>query len=230
MSEITFAQRKVVCNQLAEAGIKADCVVIADDENLDIAKQYGFHTVEQNNEYLGRRFNDGHEFAGKSGFDFAVPVGSDMFLDSALFVGLQDKFTITNYYAVVKVGGVSIATLTVDWGILQIIPTRLMKSLEFRPCAEEVIRGCDTFTRRRIKNQVPGKILEMVNKKVHQYECVSFQSKQQVTSFDGLVNTYKANVFTNEPGQVLAPLRKWYSEALVDEIQSYYLSGTSEKL
>lgn len=230
LSEITFAQRAMVCKELADKGVKADCVVIADDENLEIAKQYGFHTVERDNEFLGKRFNDGHEFAGKSGFDFSIPVGSDMFLDSDLFVGLTNKFTITNLYAIVKRDGKSIATMAAEWGILQAIPTRLTESMGFRPCAEDVVRGCDTLTRNRIKNRMPGKVLEMVNKNLHEYECVSFQSKQQITSFDGLVNTYKAHVFEDITSEVLAPLRKYYPDALVDKIVEYYLSGMSEKI
>ena len=219
-----------MCNELAANGIKADCVVIADDENLDIAKQYGFHTVERDNEFLGRRFNDGHELAGKLGFDFSTPVGSDMFLDSELFFRLEDKFTITNYYAIVRKDGGNIATMFVDWGILQIIPTRMMKSMDYRPCAEDIKRGCDTSARNRIKNRTPGKILEPVRKKAHQFECISFQSKQQITSYQGLINTYQAHTFEGDPGEVLEPLRKWYSETLMDAIQLYYLSGTSEKL
>jgi hypothetical protein len=220
----------MVCNELAKQGIKADCVVVADDENLDIAKQYGFHTVERDNQFLGRRFNDGHEFAGKSGFDFSAPVGSDMFVDHKLFVGLKDRFTITNYYAVVRKDGKGMATLSADWGILQIIPRRLMVPLEFRPCAESVEKGCDSHTRNRIKNH-NGRILELFHKEVHPFECVSFQSKQQITSFQGLVNTYKARVFQDDDVKsVIAPLRKWYPDVLLDKIVEYYQSGTSEKL
>ncbi|HYT45055.1 MAG TPA: hypothetical protein VEP90_22195 [Methylomirabilota bacterium] len=230
LSEITFAQRKLMCDELAGKGIKADCVVIADDENLDIAKMYGFHIVERDNEFLGRRFNDGHELAGKLGFDYSTPVGSDMFVDHELFVGLDDQFTITNYYAIVRKDGGNIATMFVDWGILQIIPTRMMKSMDYRPCAEDLKRGCDTSARNRIKNRTENKILIPARKEAHAYECISFQSKQQITSYQGLVNTYKAHTFEGEATEVIAPLRKWYPELLLDKMVEYYLSGTSEKL
>src|SRR6266576_5232062 len=104
----------------------------------------------------------------------------------------------------------------VDWGILQIIPTRMMKSMDYRPCAEDIKRGCDTSARNRIKNRVECKILIPARTEAHRYECVSFQSKQQITSYQGLINTYQAHTFQHEPKSVIAVLRKWYPALLLD--------------
>lgn len=229
LSEITFAQRALVCKQLAEKGIKADCVVIADDENLDIARQYGFHTVERDNEFLGTKFNDGHEFAFKSGFDFSVPVGSDMFVDYNLFTGLEDAFTATQYYAVVKSSGNALITMDIEWGVLQFIPTRLMAPLDGRPCVEAITRSCDTHTRKRIKNNNNHE-LDIVYKRLHQFECVSFQSHFQITSFQRLSTFEGAKMIFGEPELIMRPLHEHYPVELLTPIVNYYKKGTSEKL
>ena len=81
LSAVCFDQRLDVIRTLAEHGIEAHCVVVADDENLDLARERGFATVEQDNEWLGRRFNDGIEYACRNGASRVVPIG----------VGLVDR-------------------------------------------------------------------------------------------------------------------------------------------
>lgn len=77
VTRIVLAQRRHMCDLLATRGIEANSVIIADDENLDIAREYGFHTVEMDNSDLGARFNAGYQYAGKQGADFFAHVGSD---------------------------------------------------------------------------------------------------------------------------------------------------------
>ena len=71
--------------ELAAAGIQAHCVVVGDDANLGTAERLGFHTVQQNNEYLGRKFNDGFQYAAEHGADFVVSIGSDDWVHPDLF-------------------------------------------------------------------------------------------------------------------------------------------------
>lgn len=61
-------------------------MVVADDENLDIAREFGFHTVERDNRWLGRKFNDGIEYACRRGnADYVVLIGSDDWMHVDLF-------------------------------------------------------------------------------------------------------------------------------------------------
>lgn len=56
--------------------LNLEVVVIADDDNLDIARRHGFHTVERDNSSLGGRYNDGFEYAYDHGADFAGESGT----------------------------------------------------------------------------------------------------------------------------------------------------------
>lgn len=42
LTRLCLWQRRLACDSLFEAGIYATSVVIADDDNLDIAREFGF--------------------------------------------------------------------------------------------------------------------------------------------------------------------------------------------
>lgn len=78
VTRLALAQRAHLCGVLAGRGHEATSVIVADDDNLDIASELGFHTVERDNEFLGRRFNDGVEWACRQWeADVVVTIGSD---------------------------------------------------------------------------------------------------------------------------------------------------------
>jgi len=74
---MVLAERRWMCDELALRGLQADSVIVADDENLDIAREFGFATVELDNSDLGARFNAGYQHAAAQGCDVFVHVGSD---------------------------------------------------------------------------------------------------------------------------------------------------------
>ena len=63
LSRICLRQLRRTCDALAENGIKATAVVVADDGNLETAREVGFGTVERDNQFVSRRFNDGVQAA-----------------------------------------------------------------------------------------------------------------------------------------------------------------------
>src|SRR5688572_4958165 len=68
------------CEALVEMGYEADAVVIGDDENIDVANLLGFVTIRRENRPLGRKFNDGIEYAASPEFlgaDVVCPIGTD---------------------------------------------------------------------------------------------------------------------------------------------------------
>lgn len=86
VTRLALAQRRHLCDELAERGLEATAVIVADDENLDIAREWGFETVERSNDELGRKFNDGLEFAARElDADHFVLIGSDDWMHVDLF-------------------------------------------------------------------------------------------------------------------------------------------------
>ena len=83
LARVCLRQLRRTCDELADHGIIASAVVIADDENLGTARDLGFGTVERDNVWLGRKFNDGYELAASAGIDYVVPLGSDDWIDAA---------------------------------------------------------------------------------------------------------------------------------------------------
>src|SRR3990172_2234833 len=82
VSRIVFAQRRRACDALIAAGHEATAFIVADDENLDLADEFGFQRVEHPNNYLGAKWNAGYRAARD--FDYVMPLGSDSLLDPAL--------------------------------------------------------------------------------------------------------------------------------------------------
>lgn len=77
ITRLALAERRWLCDELSARGHQANSVIVADDDNLDIAQEYGFETVERDNTDLGARFNAGFQYAADQGCDLFVHVGSD---------------------------------------------------------------------------------------------------------------------------------------------------------
>jgi hypothetical protein len=85
VSRLCFAQRAALRERLAGRGISVLNIVVADDENLDIALRHGFTALERPNFPLGRKWNEGIALAGTLGADFVAVVGSDDWVHEDLF-------------------------------------------------------------------------------------------------------------------------------------------------
>lgn len=91
VTRLALAQRAHLQGVLAGRGIDTRCVVVADDENLDVAAEYGFDALERPNEPLGRKFNDGIEWACLEGAaDFVCVIGSDDWVHESVFDRLPE--------------------------------------------------------------------------------------------------------------------------------------------
>lgn len=153
ISELCFAQRRWAMNALAANGIAAECVVVADDENLDLARQYGFQTLERDNQWLGRRFNDGIAYAAKQGADWIVPIGSDSWIAPSYIDPLPDpELTRTSaYYALLTYTKLAELQIPGDGvGPYMIHKSRLPKSK--RPSLDGLASGVDNSTLAGLKN------------------------------------------------------------------------------
>jgi len=89
VTRVALAQRAHLRGELAGRGVELSCVVVADDENLDLAADFGFDGLWQTNDHLGRKVNDGIEYAYDRGADWICFAGSDNWLHPDLFDGLD---------------------------------------------------------------------------------------------------------------------------------------------
>jgi hypothetical protein len=207
LSAVCFDQRLEVIAALAKRGIEAHCVVIADDENLELARARGFDTVERDNEWLGRKFNDGIEYAGTHGADWIVPIGSDSWIDPAYFVRIPRRAARTSRkYAVVTAD--RIAELTVERGGAgpYILPAAALRRSGFRPSDDQLKRGVDGST---LQGLGP---VTWTYRDLHPLQYIGFRGTPHLTTYDRLWQHW--GVFeSDDPWNQLA---EHYSPALVD--------------
>lgn len=192
LTEVCFAQYNMVFDHLRKAGVEATCVVIADDENLDIARAAGFATIERDNEALGRRFNDGMEYAANNGAEWIVPIGSDSFIDPAYFLPLPspDKTRTSAIYAAVTAA--ELAELRVG-GHLGAGPRMFHRDLlepsGFRPAQDSLKRSIDHSTIRGI-----GSLIRWERRDLHPLQYIGFRMAPFITSYSTLVRMWAIDV------------------------------------
>jgi hypothetical protein len=102
LARICLSQLRRTCDALELEGVRASAVVVADDENLDTARELGFAIVERDNRFTSRKFNDGIQLACDPQFnpypvDYVVPLGSDDWVDWRLFHNLPAPNTMVGF-------------------------------------------------------------------------------------------------------------------------------------
>jgi hypothetical protein len=229
LTKICLEQHLWVCEELAKHGINATNVVIGNDANLKVAKQLGFPTIRQNNEWLSRKFNDGYEAAGKAKADYVYPVGSDSFIDYKQFLNLgADHPVASRYYAMVHSSGERLIDvwINVPGGIGPLVtPVSLYAKAGYRPIQNDLNRGCDNGARKWLLTQG----YEISFNDIHQYEHIGFQSgNTQITNFDRLRRVYRAKEHSIKNG-VWKKLEEIYPVRSTEQIKEYYASGRSLK-
>ena len=187
LSAVCFDQRRRVIDALAEQGIEAHCVVVADDENLDLARGRGFATVERNNDWLGRKFNDGMEYAGKHGADWIVPIGSDSWIDPAYFLPLPSPaFTRTSpAYCVVESERMAELTVGGHGAGPYMFARTLLAPSRFRPAADRLAKNIDHSTIAGIRRPVRWQ-----PRTVSPYQYVGFRGTPHLTRYDRLMDKW----------------------------------------
>jgi hypothetical protein len=201
LSEVCFDQRVHVIEVLRKAGIAARCVVIADDANLDLARERGFDTVEQDNEWLGRKFNDGFEYACRNGASRIVPIGSDSWIDPAYFLPMTTlRYTRTSRsYCVVTAD--RLGELRVDdakGAGPYVLPRLVFRASGFRPAEDEKNHGIDRSTIKGIRPKP-----RWLQRDVHPYQYVGFRGIPHLTPYQTLMDAWGVAEHTN-PWGILA--------------------------
>lgn len=204
LAEVCFDQWKQVSAALAREGVELHVVVVADDDNLDIARAAGFETVERDNNWLGRRFNDGYEYAAAQGADWITAVGSDSWIDPAYFLPLPDPDVTRRGNLLTVVTRTKLAELYVNHiGVTPYLFHRsLLEPTGFRPAEDRIRRGCDTSTIVGIEYARQARIA-WEERNLHQYQHISFRAYPHLTRYTRLWAAYGQRE-RNDPWSLLA--------------------------
>ena len=221
LTNICLEQRALLCTELKPA----TCVVVADDANLGLAYRWGFHTVEQNNEYLGRRFSDGIEYAYKVlEADYVVPIGSDSWVHASYFKDLMpDQFRSSHLQQAYSPDGTQSIDLYVEerrqpggvWPF--VIPKTMLVASNGRPCRYEIQQGCDYDTYTGLGKPEPVYV-DLFPAQYTSFKSVAIQKSQyhKVAVVHG--QSQKARNGT----EVFEHLAQYYPQHLVAALQRYY--------
>lgn len=214
LSEVCYDQRVEVIRTLAANGVEARCVVVADDENIDLARARGFDVVERDNEWLGRKFNDGIEYACRNGASRVVPIGSDSWIDPAYFLPLTPRaITRTSgLYCVVTAD--RMAEINVDdvkGAGPYVIDRWALRGSGFRPAKDEIKRGVDGSTIKGIRVQMRWKRNDL-----HPFQYVGFRGVPHLTPYENLLERWGVREHA-DPWAILA---NHYPPALVERARA----------
>ena len=148
MSRACLGQLARTCSELDANGVGATAIVIAEDENLDVAAELGFVALERPNRPLGQKINDGYQHAAAAGVDYVIPFGTDDVIDPALLLGElpTTKVRAHRLVAIVDETGTRLRRIKVTYeggdGI-RIIPMRMLRNLRYRPLDDARDRAMD---------------------------------------------------------------------------------------
>lgn len=210
LSEVCFDQRVHVIDTLREHGVAARCVVVADDGNLDLARDRGFDVVVQDNEWLGRKFNDGMEYAAQNGASRIIPIGSDSWIDPAYFLPLPPRnLTRTSgLYCAVTADRLAELRVTDQKGAgPYVLDRRALMSSRFRPARDDIGHGVDSSTIRGIRQRIRWQRHD-----VHPFQYVGFRGIPHLTPYEGLMATWGVREHS-DPWDVLG---RYYPADLVE--------------
>ena len=213
LSAVCFDQRRLVMDALEKAGVEARCVVVADDENLDLARERGFDVVEQDNEWLGRKFNDGIEYACRNGASRVVPIGSDSWIDPAYFLPLgKRKDTRTSHlYAVVAADRMAELNVRDHKGVGPYVFSRLSLSWSaYRPARDNIKHGVDRSTVKGIR------AIRWSFNDLHPFQYIGFRGIPHLTPYDLLNETWGVREHTDP----WAKLAEHYPADLVERARA----------
>ena len=227
LARICMRQLRSTCDALEAEGVCASAVVVADDENLDTARDLGFATVERDNRFTSRRFNDGIQLACDRRFnphpvDCVVPVGSDDWVDWRLFTDLPDTRTMVGFQrmAFVREDGreLTVRHINSEGGSgIRIWPRQLFKPLGYRPADEDRKRGCDTSILVNTRRAHDGR-MNIEHRDTDPLRIVDWKTAgANLNPYDTL-NRHRAEL-TRDPFQVL---RGRYPDDALDAMAVHY--------
>ena len=213
-----FAQFREI---VAGFGLRAEFLILADDDNLDAALEHGLCALEVPNR-LGERLNTGYAFAHEAGYDYVAAIGNDSFVhpDRFQWVPVGDAILCTRNYTCINPAGEQQAALRLDYpggAGTRVFPTAMLERVNYKPLADPYqMSGCDTETLLALCRGVI-RAPDLVYTDLHPAELVGFQS--------GDVQVTKWAWWLQHPHTLQEPfagLAELYGADLVDEVRALY--------
>jgi hypothetical protein len=202
LSAVCFDQRRLVIEALAEHGVEAHQVVVADDGNLDLARDRGFDVVVQDNTWLGRRFNDGIEYACLHGASRVIPIGSDSWLDPAYLLPFPPISRLIRtsglYCAVTEDRLAELDVSTLSGAGPYVLVRHQLRRRRYRPARDDIVRGVDRSTVAGLPNWIRWQRWD-----VHPFQYVGFRGTPHLTPYDTLVAEWGVREH-DDPWEILA--------------------------
>lgn len=203
-------------------------LIVADDENLEIAREYGCETLEAPNQPLGAKCNLGLRRAAED-TDYVVWIGSDDWIHPDVFdavLGYEERPGRLPIHV-----GTTVAVVDIPRMVLQrvkspskfgappwIIDSRLLRParpLSPGPIKPWLKRGLDGALVRGIRlNRLP---FEFVFSDPHDFRCVDFKTDQNLTPFAGVAK--HLGFGPEEPAA--DALANWYPHDLVELVRNF---------
>src|SRR5262245_39573794 len=209
LTRVVMEQRRHIVDELAATGVDVRQVVIADDDNLDIAAGFGFDTLRRPNYALGRRFNDGIQYAAQHGAEWIVPIGSDSFLDPAYLLPLPEPGLVmrtSHLYAIAEPGRLGQCKVMTPHGVGPYMIPRVALPSTLRPASDHRRKGVDGSTLRGLRRTHT----DYVDR--HPWQYVGFRSFPQMNDYDKLYRRIGVAQETDVAGR----LAQFYPADLVD--------------
>jgi len=227
LAAICMRQLKRTCAELADHGIRASAIVVADDTNLTTARRLGFGWVKRDNRFVSRRFNDGIQLAcdpkvNKRPADFVVPIGSDDWVDWRLFLDLPREWTMVGFQriAFVREDGAELTVRRLDneggCGI-RIYPAHVMRRCGYRPADEDRKRACDTSILLNLK--AARAIRRIEHRDIDPLQIVDWKTEGGNLNSYGQVSARHRAELERDPFEILAGR---YPQQALDEMQAHY--------
>lgn len=226
LTRVCLRQLRRTCDAATAYDVDATAVVIGEGESLQVALGLGFATVQRNNDSLGRKFNDGYQVACDPEYnpepaDYAVPCGSDDWIDPVIFRKLPgpDTVGIFRRLGVVDEDQTRLAKITATYKTAagpKIIPRALIAAAGYRPSEEDRRRAIDASTMEGIKRAI-GHWPAMVDLDVHPLQIVDWKSHgEQLNSYRMLAG-HRARDLS---GDMWAELGEFYPAEALEEMRA----------
>lgn len=233
LARVCLRNLRRTCDVLTAEGIEASAVVVANDENLEVARELGFGTIREENGALGRRWNHLYQFACDPEYnprpvDYVVPCGSDDWIDPELILSAplsQDHLTCFRKCAFVREDGRKLARLSIGYvgGVgVRVIPRSFVERAGYRPADEHKRRAIDTATLRGLTKANFGRQPEIVYHELHDLQVIDWKSEA------GQLNSYKVCLrFTHarESDDVFGELSEFYQDSSIEEMREVYANA-----
>jgi len=193
LTKLCMDQLRWTCDAISVGELHANAIVVGHEEELlEHARELGFWTVHQENEPLGRKFNDGIEAAHVAGADYVVPCGSDNWVHPrwihTVSLPRADEVVCHRQAAIVHESGNELGFITVSYdggdGI-RIFPLELFRPLQWRPAVDHRNRAIDTSIVERLRRFADWT-------PTYRYHDVGYWSVVGFQSYDQQLNDYAA--------------------------------------